>query len=140
MAVATIPVQLPESLYQRLQTAATVAQRSIDEILASAVAVALPPAPDLPDTLATELAEMIWLSDAALDAATRPTFTPAQQARLAELNHWVDERTLTPQEKREQEQLLAAYEVSVLRRAQAYAILARRGHRVPNYADLTVQS
>jgi hypothetical protein len=136
MTLATVPIQLPEALYRRLQSAAAVTHRSIDDILASAVSVALPPAPDLPDSLASELAEMLWLSDKALQAATKPTFTPKQQKRLAELNDLVDDRPLTPEEKAEQDKLLLAYERSVLRRAQAFAILARRGHRIPQYSQL----
>ena len=140
MPIATIPVQLPEPLYQRLQNVALAAHRSIDDILASAVAVALPPSPDLPDALADELAEMIWLSDVSLRAALQPTFTADQQARLAELNDLVDERTLTRAEQAEQDQLLVAYERSVLRRAQAFAILDRRGYHPPTYAELALHS
>lgn len=140
MITATIPVQLPEPLYRRLQNAAVVAHRSIDDVLASAVAVALPPSPDLPEALASELAEMMWLSDKALQAATKPTFTAIQQTRLAELNNLVDNRQLTAEEKTEQDRLLAAYERSLLRRAQAFAILSRRGHRIPQYSELTRKS
>jgi len=107
-------------------------------VLAATLAVALPPAPDLPPGLADELAEMIWLSDEALYAATLATFTHKQQARLAELNAIEDNRSLTELEQTEQVQLLAAYERSILRRAQAFAVLARRNHPVPQYSDLTL--
>ena len=135
MTVTKIPVDVPEPLYRRLQSIATLAQRSVDEILTSAISVALPPSSDLPEALADELAEMIWLSDEALWTATQPAFTPDQQRHLSELNDLVDTRPLTPPEKHEQGELLSAYERSVLRRAQAFAILVRRGHQVPNYTD-----
>ena len=140
VAITKIPVDVPEPLYLRLRNIAAVAQRSIEEILASAVSIALPPSPDLPDGIADELAEMIWLSDEALWTATNPTFTPEQQARLSTLNDLVDERRLNPQEKTEQDQLMIAYERSVLRRAQAFSILRRRRHQIPHYADLTMPS
>jgi hypothetical protein len=136
MSVATVSVELPEPLYRRLQSAATVAQRSLEEVLASTVAVALPPSPDLPEALANELAEMIWLSDDALRAATKPDFSPSQQERLAELNDLADDRALSPGEETERAELLAAYEWAILRRAQAFQILARRGHRIPTYPEL----
>lgn len=136
MSVTTISVQLPEPLYRRLQTAAEFAHRSVSDVLEAAVSVALPPSPDLPEVVASELAEMMWLSDDALYQATTPTFTAIQQRRLADLNDLVDERSLTIEEKIEQERLLMAYERSMLRRAQAFAILARRGHRVPRYSGL----
>lgn len=140
MAMTKIPVDVPEPLYRRLQRIAALAQRSIEEILSSAVAVALPPSPDLPAPLADELAEMMWLSDQSLWQATIPTFTPVQQRRLAALNDLGDDRALTTKEQREQAQLLAAYEHSMLRRAQAFAILARRGHPLPRYTELPVPS
>ena len=136
MDIAKIPVNVPKPVYMRLQSIAAIAQRSVEEILTSAVSVALPPSPNLPDAVANELAEMIWLSDEALWSATDPTFTQEQQARLAELNALVDVCSLTTAEKSEQEQLLTAYERSVLLRAQAYSVLSRRGHQISRYTDL----
>lgn len=52
------------------------------------------------------------------------------QSQLATLNEINDERPLTPSEEKEQMRLLAQYERSILRRAQAYAILAQRGHLI----------
>lgn len=136
MELSKIPVDLPEPLYWRLQGMAAFAQRSVEEILASAISTALPPSPNLPDELADDLAEMLWLSDEMLWTAIEPTFTSAHQGRLTELNDLVGERSLTPKETAEQEQLLAAYDRSVLRRAQAFAILARRGHQIPQRSEL----
>ena len=138
MTESQFSVQVSEPLYRRLQGAAVAARQSIGEVIASAVTVALPPFPDLPEALANELTEMIWLSDDGLWQATTPTFSKAQQERLATLNDLSDERVLTVAEQAEQAELLAAYDRSVLRRAQAFVILARRGHRIPTYAELTV--
>ena len=137
MTVNKVPVNVPKPLYTRLMNIATLAQRSVEDVLSSAVAVALPPSPDLPDAIADELAEMIWLSDEALWNATNPTFTSEQQTRLASLNALVDKQPLTLQEQIEQAQLLDAYEYSVLRRAQAFSILKRRGHQIPQYSELS---
>jgi len=79
---------------------------------------------------------MLWLSDEMLWAATDPTFTSIHQGRATELSDLAGERSLMPKEKAEQEQLLAAYDRSVLRRAQAFAILARRGHQIPQRSEL----
>lgn len=140
MAEAIVSIQVPEPLYRRLQGAALVARQSVGDVLASAVTIALPPSPDLPEALANELAEMIWLSDDALWQATVPIFSTVQQERLDALNETADERALTAAEKDKQAGLLAAYERSVLRRAQAFSILARRGHRIPTYAELTARA
>lgn len=79
---------------------------------------------------------MVWLSDDALRSAILPSFTPEQQKRLAALNDFEDDRPLTSAEKAEQIELLTHYERSVLRRTQAFAVLARRGHRIPSYTEL----
>ena len=136
MTITTISVPVPEPLYRRLEQAAILTRRSIADTLATAITVVLPPAPDLPEHLAEELAGMMWLSDAKLRAATRPTFAPQQQKRLNELNGAEDQRPLTAAELAERARLLAEYERSVLLRAQAFAVLAQRGHRTPKYAEL----
>jgi hypothetical protein len=91
----------------------------------------LPPIPDLPSAIADELAAMHLFSDEALWMAATPSFSRSEEQRLAQLNATAGERDLTPVENAEQQTLIAAYRRSVLRRAQALAILAQRGHRLP---------
>lgn len=136
MTLSTISVPVPEPLYRRLERVATLTRRSVADTLASAITVVWPAASDLPEPLADELAGMMWLSDAQLRVATRPTFATQQQKRLSELNIAADERPLTESEQAERAHLLAEYERSVLRRAQAFAVLTQRGHRIPRYAEL----
>ena len=133
---AKVTIQISEPLYRRLQRVAQISKRPVEEVLSTTLAIALPPFPDLSEALAGELAEMIWMSDRGLWAATHPTFSPEEQDRLTALNDLNDERTLAEQEEEERIRLLAAYDRSVLRRSQAFAILARRGHPIPRYADL----
>ena len=134
--MTTVPVQIPESLYRRLERAATATRRSVSDVLASSLAITLPTLADLPEALAHELAAMIWLNDEALRAAAQPTLTLDQQQRLSELNDRADRQPLSDQAQAEREALLAEYDRSMLRRAQAFAILAQRGYAVPAYADL----
>jgi len=140
MTITTISVPIPEPLYRRLEHIAILTRRPIADMLTSALTAVLPPASDLPEPLADELAGMMWLSDAKLRAATRPTFALQQQKRLHELNDAEDERPLTEVEQAERARLLAEYERSVLRRAQAFAVLTQRGHRTPKYAELANRS
>jgi hypothetical protein len=123
----TITVTLPEVTFQRLEQAAQLAHRSVDEMLATTIDAILAVSPQL----ANEWAAMHLLSDEALWQATQPTFTPAEQKRLRELNHWAGERELSTQEMREQAALLEAYQRSIVRRSQAIAILKLRGHSIP---------
>jgi len=130
MSTATMPVQLPVSLVQRLERAAEMTRRSVEDIAATTLEAALPSSPNLPPEIADELAAMHLFSDEALRAAVEPSLSPAEERRLEQLNIAAGDRGLTQAEKSEQEKLIVAYRRSVLRRAQALAILAQRGHHV----------
>lgn len=130
MPEKSITVNLPEPAFRKLQRAAELTYRSVDEILASTINATLVAPPDLPPELADELAAMHLLNDDALWAAVEPSLSPAEQRRLEQLNHAACERPLTEAEAQEQAALLKAYHRSVLRRAQALAILVQRGHPI----------
>jgi hypothetical protein len=46
---------------------------------------------------------------------------------------------LTPAEEREQTDLLQRYQLSALRRAQAFAVLAQRGHCLPTDDEMKAE-
>jgi len=133
MTQDTVSVPLPTQLFRRLERTAAITHRSIDEILASTVAAALIAPEDLPEDLAGELAGMHFLSDDSLRAASMPSMSAADLARLEQLNSSAGQRSLMVAEVAEQTQLLEGYRRAILRRAQAMAILAQRGHSL---ADL----
>ncbi|MBE2200373.1 MAG: hypothetical protein IAE79_17290 [Anaerolinea sp.] len=126
----SIAIYVPELAYRKLQRAARLTYRSVDEVLLDAIETALPSPPDVPAELAEELAALHLFSDEALWAAAAPSMSATEQVRLAQLNQVAGERPLTTAETAEQADLLGAYHRSVLRRAQALAILAQRGHSV----------
>jgi hypothetical protein len=136
MTTQTVAVQVPERIYRKLKRAADVTYRPVEEILATTLNAALPEPPGLPPELADELASMHLFSDDALWAAAAPSFPLTEQRRLSQLNHIAGQRPLRKAEKAEQTQLLAAYHRSVLRRAQALAILTQRGHAIPTETEL----
>ena len=94
----TITVKLPQPLVRRLQRAAELTFRSVDDVLASTVGAALSAPPDLPDDLADELAAMHLLNDEALQAAAQPSLSAAEQQQLRQLNQTAAERSLIPAE------------------------------------------
>ena len=128
MAQDSMVVHLPVPLFRRLERAAALTHRSVDEVLATTVAAAFVAPDDLPEALAGELASMHLLSDDALRAAALPSLSAAGQARLGQLNALSGERDLTAAEQAEQLATLDQYRLSALRRGQALAILAQRGH------------
>lgn len=132
MPTQTVSVTLPRRVFLKLERAAELTHRSVDDVLINTLNAALVDPPGLPPDLANELAAMHLLSDEALNAAAQPSLSPAEQLRLRQLNQKAGERPLTKAEGEEQEHLLRAYHRSVLRRAKALAILAQRGHPLPS--------
>jgi hypothetical protein len=126
----TVTLTLPDSVLSKLNRAAELTHRSVDEIVAATVEAALTAQVDLPAELEAELAAMRLFSDDALWAATYPSMSAFEQQRLAQLNEAAQDHALTPAEQAEQQSLLRAYNRSILRRAQALAILKQRGHDV----------
>lgn len=128
MSTATVSIQLPDSLFRKLERAAELTHRPVEEIAATSLEAVLPTTPGLPADVADELAAMQVFSDAALQAAVEPSMSRAEQKRLEQLNALASEHALTAAENKEQQALIGVYRRSVLRRAKAMAILAQRGH------------
>ena len=120
MTVQTVSVGLPKSVFLKLERAAQLTRRSVEEVLVSTVNAALVEPPNLPTELANELAAMHLFSDEALLAAAQPSLSPSEQLRLSQLNDLAGERPVTQAEAAEQADLLAAYHRSVLRRAKVF--------------------
>jgi hypothetical protein len=129
--MSTLTITLPDPILKRLKRASELTYRPVDEILVTTINAALVVPPDMPEEIANELAAMNLLSDDALKAAAQSSFSSAQQYRLRQLNEMAQERALTQSETKEQESLLQAYPQAVLSRAQALAILNKRGHSIP---------
>ena len=132
MTVAELTVRLPEATLRRLEQAAALTRRTIDDILSSAVDVALIAPSDLPQDLAGELGAMRMLSDKALQTAAKPVLTKSERKRLEQLNHYrwrafPDGR----QSMQSRPSCLDRYEWAVLRRAQALSILPRAWLCIP---------
>jgi hypothetical protein len=132
----TLTLRLPASVVAKLRRAAAMTYRSVDDIVATTVDAALVEPPSAPADVAAEFAAMHLLSDQALFAAAQPSLSPAKLSRLRQLNRTAGERALTEAEAAEQAALLEDYHFSVLRRAQALAILAQRGHEIPYRTSL----
>lgn len=130
MAAKMLTITLPQTLYQRVQRAAELTALSVDEVLINTINATLVAPSDLPPDLADELAAMHLMNETTLWNAAQPSLSPTEQERLHTLNHSAGERSLFPSETAEQANLLNAYHYSVLRRAQALAILAQRGHPI----------
>ena len=114
MSEATINIPLPQSTYRKLQRAAEMTYRTVGDILHDVIESSLPALADVPRPLGEKLAARRLYSDDALWAATNPSISAAEQARLSQLNQIAGKRELTSPEIAEQESLLDAYDYSVV--------------------------
>lgn len=126
----TFSITIPENVFQKIVTVATATERTIDDVISNTVNATYTAPDGIPSTLANELASMQQMKDAALWNALEPSFTTKQQKRLSDLNELGSEQMLASSESNEKEELMVQYHRSVLRRAQAIAILTLRGYTI----------
>lgn len=132
MPSRTITLDLPETLFLRLQQAAQATQQSFDEILLRVVQVGSPPGwDDVPAEFQADLAALDRLDDAALWQVARTHQTEAEMIRYQALLDNKANTTLTLSEQEELDQFRTAFDRQMLRKAQALALLRWRGHQVP---------
>ena len=133
----TFSITVPENVFQKIYTVATVTDRTIDDVISSTVNATYTAPADIPASIANELASMQQMKDQDLWDAIVPSVTSMQQERLSELNKLANERELVLSELNEKEELLIKHHRSVLRRAQAIAILTLRGYTITDDLLLT---
>lgn len=133
MNTMMLTLSVPERLYHRLQTVANKTKRTLPEVLIASAETALAHTEtSLPPKIANELASMPHLSTQQLWAATHATLSQEQLNRFDTLSAQQKKRPLSTSEKEELNALLAEYDHSVLRRAQAFVLLRLRGEVIPD--------
>jgi len=131
MSTRTVKVQLPESLYVRLQQAADATRRSLDDVLLHAVQVGSPPRwDDAPAEFQADLAALDRLDDAALWRIARSRTTEAGMERYQELLDKNANDALVAEERDELVNLRIEADRLMLRKAHAAALLRWRGYQV----------
>jgi uncharacterized membrane-anchored protein len=128
---AEILLDLPEPAFQQLQQTARAQNRSVAELVRELVLRGLPPLPALPPAIEEELAAFEHLSNDTLWLLAQSTLTADQQRTLADLNTKAQQVGLSAAEEQRRQALLDAYDQMLVRRAQAAALLQRRGHTSP---------
>ena len=123
-----LQITIPLVVLEKLESIAKASHRTLDEVVAESVDAVVPSRiVGLPADLFGELLGMMRYSDAALQSALQPVITLVEDRRLRELTHISKDRDLTETETEEQKQLLIKSQHSIIRRAQALAILKERG-------------
>lgn len=128
----TITVQLPDTLYHRLQQTARAMHQPVEEVLLRAVQVGSPPQwDDAPAEFQADLAALDRLNDEALWQIARARHSSNDMARYQELLDHKAEAVLTQDEAIELDELRTAADRFMLRKAHAAALLRWRGHTIP---------
>jgi hypothetical protein len=135
-----VTIHLSKPMYQRLTRGAALSRQPVEQFLVSALASGLALLDDLPEVLVADMAGLALLNDGALWRVAKETLSADQQERLDELLAEKSRRALTNLEGHEIDQLMAAYERTVLRRAQAAVLLKERGYDLTNPAVLRESS
>lgn len=132
MTTQVVNIALPEEIYQRLQEAATLTQRPLEDVIFQTIRGNLPPV--LAD-LALEhrglVADLQRLGDDALWAVGKDALPTLQWRRHQHLLHKGEQGALTPDEEAELAGLREAADRFVTRRSYALALLKWRGHTIP---------
>ncbi len=136
MTDETITIQIPVPAYQQLQRVARQQRRDVPDVVRDMVLHDLPALPSLPPDVEEELAAFTNLSDDVLWLVARSTMAEAQREELAELNDATRRQPLTGDENKRHLELVDLYHRTIVRRAQAAALLKRRGYDLSNPAVL----
>ena len=124
----TIPVQLPDAIYQRLQQVAHATNHSIEEVVLQTIRGNLPPSlDDLSPELRCVVADLQHMSDEALWAVTKESLPQHQWRRHQRLLRKGEEGPLSTAEHEELAELRAAADRFVTRRSYALAHLNSEG-------------
>src|SRR5687768_3763587 len=131
MAVQTLTLNLPETLYHRLRERAGQANRTVEDETLDVLATAVSGAEgQLPADLEEAVAQLTLLTDQDLWRAARGGLAPDATARLEDLHLKRQREGLTAAEGQALSVLVRQYERSMLVRARAAALLRQRGHDV----------
>src|SRR5215475_10516071 len=100
MTTETIPIQVPEALYRRLERLAALTHRPVESLVVQTLSSSIPPLPDdLPSPTRDALTALEGLSDDELWQVVRSTFPEAQYEQFVELRERRRATTMTSDEQ-----------------------------------------
>ena len=127
----TVKVTLPNSVYERIRMTAQAASITSEEVIKQSVILLLPAfEADMPLNLRLSLAKLALLNDIQLWKAANSVMNESRQIQLEELAELRKHRSLTEVEHTELDKLTDEAQKIMLCKAEAYRILAQRGHTV----------
>lgn len=134
-----VTLHLPEPIMRRAKRLSQERQVSIENLLAEAIATALPPLAGLPEGLAEDLSRLVFLSDDELANVMRETLPPEHHEQMDALLDRKNKGQLSASEQGTIDHLLSEYHRLVLRRGQAAVLLKARGQNVSDPQTLNAR-
>jgi hypothetical protein len=136
----SLTVTLTDHLYRQLQRQAQVVNRPLSEVAATALeSLVVPVEDDLPPGLQAELSAMAYLSDDALWQIASSVMNNDKIALYDVLLERSRSGMLTSEGQAWLDTLRDEADALMLRKAQAYALLKSRGHKLPTLDELRAQ-
>ena len=140
MTTETIPIQVPEALYRRLERLAALTHRPVESLVVQTLSSSIPPLPDdLPSPTRDALTALEGLSDDELWQVVRSTFPEAQYEQFVELREQRRVSMIMPDQQTTLDSLSREADLLSLRKAYAAVLLKWRGHRLPALAEFEAQ-
>ncbi len=135
----SVTLTVPDYVYNRARKIAEATAQPVEQVIRQQIEEAFAePLPKLPPDEEAELAALGQLSDDALRTIAREQMPADLQLRMQGLMDRNNLGTITEAEHRELESLVERGNQLMLRKAEAGAILTRRGHPVTS-KDLTAR-
>lgn len=132
MTATNVTLQLPESLYVRLQHAAQAMRQPLNDVLVRAVEVGSPPVwDDVPAAFQADLAALDRLDDDSLWRIARGTQLAQDWERYQDLLNKNANETISVEERDELANMRTEADRFMLRKAHAVSLLRWRGHQIP---------
>lgn len=136
MSGQTISITLPDGLYERVKATAAATALSVEEVLTQSVALSLPTLEDdLPLETRSNLATLPLLSDAELWHIAESMADDDLQDQIETLAERQKHQPLTAVEQSRLTKLMTRAQFFMLRKAEAYRLLARRGYTLFSVAN-----
>lgn len=123
----SVSVDIPQSLYQRLEQASAHLSKPVQEVLNETLQAALPPIEEMPEAIRSEVSALDSLDVAALEKVAESAMTHDDQQTMDHLLDLQRMRSLDDGEMARLETLRVEYGRILLRKARAFALLAERG-------------
>ena len=132
MTLRTVTVRLRDDVYKRAEETAEAGALSLAQVIEQSLAYTLPPLEDdLPTDLRAVLSALTFMDDDELWQIARDEMDETNQDRLELLIETRKERDLTDKEESDLTALLGEGDLIMLKKAESYRLLTRRGHVIP---------